>query len=222
MALAVKADLPARDKIVLLMLANRVNSDTGRCTPRIKLLADDCGMSESSCKAALKRLVELGLIEIRNRFDEGVQKPNQYFLKLDGVGQISTHPPQDSTPGGSESDPGVGQDLATESGSFESGSESDSDQQAARIPYADIFNAYAECLPALPQLKLFDDDRKQAIRRRWKSDPRFQTVDFWRRYFTFAGKSDFLMNQCKAIGFDWLLKPANFKKVLEGTYHDKQ
>jgi hypothetical protein len=47
-------------------------------------------------------------------------------------------------------------------------------------------------------------------------------VDFWRRYFTFAGKSDFLMNQCKAIGFDWLLKPANFKKVLEGTYHDKQ
>ncbi|MCK5531741.1 MAG: helix-turn-helix domain-containing protein, partial [Halopseudomonas aestusnigri] len=84
MALAVKADLPARDKIVLLMLANRVNSDTGRCTPRIKLLAEDCGMSESSCKAALKRLVELGLIEIRNRFDEGVQKPNQYFLKLDG------------------------------------------------------------------------------------------------------------------------------------------
>lgn len=212
MALAVKQNLPARDKIVLLMLANRVNSDTGRCTPRIKLLASDCGMSESSCKAALKRLADLGLIEIKSRYEEGVQKPNQYYLNLDGVGRDLTH-------GGSDTDPGVGQDLATESGSSEPGSEPTRQQQAARVPYEQIFDAYAQALPSLPQLKLKDSARRTLIKQRWHSDPRFQKLKFWQDYFEYVSKSYFLMNECKAIGFDWLLTSRNFKKVLEGNYH---
>ena len=93
-----------------------------------------------------------------------------------------------------------------------------------RIPFDDVFNAYAEALPELPQLKLKDDARKKAIASIWRMDERFQTVDFWQRYFHHVARSDFLMGRDKAnwkgCGFDWLTKPANFKKILEGNYHD--
>jgi DNA-binding PadR family transcriptional regulator len=93
------------------------------------------------------------------------------------------------------------------------------DQQAARVPYAQIFDAYAQQLTALPQLKIKDDARRLMIKRLWGSDQRFQAVEFWTNYFQYVSQSPFLMTDFKAIGFDWLLKPANFKKVLEGNYH---
>lgn len=92
-------------------------------------------------------------------------------------------------------------------------------QQAVRVPYESVFTAYADNLPSLPQLKIKDDARRTLIKRLWHSDKRFQTVEFWQKYFAYVSDSHFLMNDCKAIGFDWLLKPANFKKVLEGNYH---
>ncbi|XAI95206.1 hypothetical protein [Leptolyngbya phage Lbo-JY16] len=93
------------------------------------------------------------------------------------------------------------------------------DQQADRVPYAEIFDAYSESLPTLPQLKIKDDARKRAIKALWRQSEKFQTVDFWRRYFTYVSGIPFLMGM-RGIGFDWLMKPANFKKVLEGNYQD--
>ena len=114
MAWAAEQQLPATKKIVLLMLANRVNSDTGKCVPKIKTLADDCGLSESATKASLRDLVDAGLIKVHQRFYEGQQLPNQYELSPDGVGQQKTPPRLQKTP--------VGQQVATESGK-ESGKE---------------------------------------------------------------------------------------------------
>lgn len=96
---------------------------------------------------------------------------------------------------------------------------SDKSPTRPQIPYSDIFDAYADKLPGLPQLKIKDESRRKAIRSLWNQSEKFQTVDFWSRYFEYVGKSDFLTKQVKAIGFDWLMKPANFKKVIEGNYH---
>lgn len=96
---------------------------------------------------------------------------------------------------------------------------SSSDQQADHVPYAEIFDAYAESLPTLPQLKIKDDARKRAIKSLWRQSAKFQSVDFWRRYFNYVNGIPFLMGM-RGIGFDWLMKPANFKKVLEGNYQD--
>lgn len=107
-------------------------------------------------------------------------------------------------------------------------SKSPCDQQAEspdpkeRIPYAEIFAAYAECLPSLPQLRIVDEQRKRMIRLRWNADKRFQTVDFWQRFFNHVRESDFLMGRTdrpwSGCCFDWLLKPANFRKIIEGNY----
>jgi hypothetical protein len=87
----------------------------------------------------------------------------------------------------------------------------------SRVPCEAIFTAYSTNLPELPQIKIKDEARRSAIRSLWRSDERFQSVDFWDRYFQSVRSSTFLMGM-NAIGFDWLMKPANFKKVAEGNY----
>lgn len=100
--------------------------------------------------------------------------------------------------------------------------QAESHEPKARIPYAEIFAAYTECLPGLPRLRIVDEARKTMIRNRWNSDKRFQTVDFWQRFFTHVSESDFLMGRTdkpwNGCCFDWLLKPANFRKIIEGNY----
>lgn len=95
------------------------------------------------------------------------------------------------------------------------------DQQAAHVPYAEVFKAYADGLPELPQLRIKDAARKKMIQSIWRMDERFQTVDFWSRYFQYVHGIPFLMGM-NGIGFDWLMKPANFKKVLEGNYQNER
>lgn len=90
-------------------------------------------------------------------------------------------------------------------------------QKAKPVPYAEIFDAYSRILPSLPQPMLRDDARKNAIRLRWQMDERFQTVEFWVKYFEYIKGSSFLMGM-KGACFDWFFKPANFKKVIDGNY----
>ena len=91
MTWAVEQKLPALQKLVLLMLANRTNHETGVCIPRIKTLAEECGMSVRSCQAAIKSLVDLGMLRIQARFNDGTQLSNQYQLMLTRVQDV--HPP---------------------------------------------------------------------------------------------------------------------------------
>lgn len=82
MTWAVGHKIPALQKLVLLMLANRSNHDTGKCIPKIKALAEECGMSERSVQRAIQELDDAGLLKIVHRFHEGVQLSNQYNLCL--------------------------------------------------------------------------------------------------------------------------------------------
>lgn len=90
-------------------------------------------------------------------------------------------------------------------------------QQADGIPVDEIFNAYERILPSKPRVKIRDDDRKKAVRNLWKRDKRFQSLEFWEKYFEVVRDSQWLMSK-STFAFDWLMKPANFKKVAEGNY----
>lgn len=100
-------------KLILLMLANDTNSNTGRCDPSHKTLAVQCNMSISTVKNNIKKLEEMGFLTIIHRSNEGVNLPNQYQLNMlssrslgDGVGQ-------EITEGGAGDNRGVGQEMAT-------------------------------------------------------------------------------------------------------------
>lgn len=96
MTWAVKQRLPSNQKLVLLMLADRTNRDTGRCTPSHRNLAEDCGMSMSTLKRCLAALQQAGLIEITNRSDGDVSLANQYQLNITG-GWVHSEPTQSKT-----------------------------------------------------------------------------------------------------------------------------
>lgn len=110
MTWAVEQELPALQKLVLLMLANCSNHHTGQCNPSHDRLARECGMSKDSVKRAISELAEKGLLDIRRVTKDGVNLPNQYSLKVgSSVGGVGA----DSTEGGCSEHRGVGADSTT-------------------------------------------------------------------------------------------------------------
>lgn len=106
MTWAVEQELPALQKLVLLMLANCSNGHTGQCNPSHERLAKECGMSRTSVKDAIRALGEKGIIEIIHNVQDGVFLPNQYRLCM------STPPGRDTTGGESPDAQGVGRHAA--------------------------------------------------------------------------------------------------------------
>lgn len=100
--------------------------------------------------------------------------------------------------------------------------QAESPKAAVKIPYDEILDAFKLKLPGFPQPRRpLDDDRRKAIRALWTQKDEHGSVDFFSRYFGYIAKSDFLMGETgwTSCNFDWIFKPKNFRKVIEGTYH---
>ncbi len=84
----------------------------------------------------------------------------------------------------------------------------------------DIVDFYnAEC-KSLPAVKVLTPKRKQSINARIKEHGQEAVYEMLRK----AGRSCFLAGQNKdgwMASFDWIIKPNNFVKVLEGNYEPK-
>lgn len=70
--------LPPTDQAVLAWLWFHANTDTGECWPSVATLSVESGVKRSLLYNVLARLLKSGLIEKRNRFDNGMQKSNMY------------------------------------------------------------------------------------------------------------------------------------------------
>lgn len=80
-----------------------------------------------------------------------------------------------------------------------------------------IVDAYTEHCKKLPKIAKVTEARKKAIR----AALRQYSLDELIKVFQTAGKSDFLTGKNDRgwrADFDWLMKPGNTVKVLEGTY----
>lgn len=99
----------------------------------------------------------------------------------------------------------------------------DAKPQQERIDYGAITQAFSDHLAALPQPRDITEKRKKAIRSIVKRGGRYAEPDFFARFFAYVAKSDFLMGRgakpWHGCCFDWLLKPENFQKIIEGNYH---
>jgi hypothetical protein len=94
-------------------------------------------------------------------------------------------------------------------------------------PHDAIVALYHELLPANPRIKVWDGARADSLRARWREDAKRQSLDYWRRFFVHVAASPFLTGKADSRdgrpflpGLDWLVKAANFAKVIEGRYHD--
>ena len=103
-------------------------------------------------------------------------------------------------------------------------------------PYAAIVDAYHRACPTLNRVEVLGTTRQAALKARWRevcAAERFdgtQGMEWFGQFFAIVAASRFLQGKVPPrhgsqqapwrANFDWLIKPANFVKVLEGTYAD--
>lgn len=90
-----------------------------------------------------------------------------------------------------------------------------------RIDYLAIQNLYNTYCPSLPRCSALSDARKKAIKARFTSG---YTEEDFKTLFIKAEASGFLKgrnNRDWKANFDWLIKDANFAKVLDGNYDEQ-
>jgi hypothetical protein len=119
----------------------------------------------------------------------------------------------------------------------------DEDEEIAKAadlpcPVGSLVNLYHECMPLNPQVRVLNDQRKRAIRARWREAAALTCKPFgyktkdegmaaWREFFEVCAESDFLTGRAKAqpgkppflADIDFLFSPAGFAKCLENKYH---
>jgi Helix-turn-helix domain len=82
---AIEADVPdVFCRIVLILLANRLNARTGRCDPSLHRLAREAMLSKATLCRALNELERLGLIARQQRRDPGTRshQSTNYILNM--------------------------------------------------------------------------------------------------------------------------------------------
>lgn len=87
-----------------------------------------------------------------------------------------------------------------------------------KIDYAAIKEYFNTHCTAFPSIREMTESRKKAIKNFLKNH---SEADLY-QLFTMAQTSDFLAGSTGwKAGFDWILKPANSVKILEGNYENK-
>lgn len=91
-------------------------------------------------------------------------------------------------------------------------------------PHEEILRLYHEILPTLPRVEVWNDTRRKLLRQRWRENP---SLESWEGYFRHVAESRFLTGKAPprngsppfVADLEWLIRPQNFAKVVEGKYH---
>jgi len=74
-------ELPTSEKIILILLADNANDESGECWPSQGYLAKRSGMSRQNVNLVINKLQEKGHIKIDHRYrDDGGQRSNVYTV----------------------------------------------------------------------------------------------------------------------------------------------
>ena len=102
------------------------------------------------------------------------------------------------------------------------------DSAADPCPHQAIIALYHETLPQLAQVRTWDADRQALLRSRWRESTERQSIDWWRDFFEYVGRCPFLLGQGSSgdrdpflADLEWLIRPKNFRKVIEGKYEPR-
>lgn len=113
-----------------------------------------------------------------------------------------------------------------------------SDDDVRKCPVGSLVDLYHELMPLNPRVKVLGDDRKKAIRARWRQAAELECEPFgystksqgliaWRAFFEICAVSDFLTGKAQAqpgkppfvADIDFIFSPSGFARTLENKYH---
>lgn len=108
-------------------------------------------------------------------------------------------------------------------------------QIGSHCPHEKIIALYHECLPMLPTVRIWSEDRRKMLAARWRTlinDKGYQTEEeglgWFKRLFGYIRRSQFLTGETPQKeghtwrpDLEWIIKPKNLTKIIEGKYHVK-
>ena len=101
-------------------------------------------------------------------------------------------------------------------------------------PHQKVIELYHESLPYCPQVREWNTTRQKYLQSRWREkavslgwQQDAEGLEWFKRFFSFVGESKFLTGKSDGrngkppflADLEWLMKPSNFAKVVEGKYH---
>jgi len=109
----------------------------------------------------------------------------------------------------------------------------------SKIPFCnhqEVIELYHKHLPTLRRVEVWNETRKGYLRQRWrevadelmktKSIDASDVLGWFAEFFEHIGSSKFLTGRVNdkggrsfAADLEWILKPSNFAKIVEGKYH---
>lgn len=216
MSWAWETSLPATEKMVLLCLCDHAN-DEGQCWPSMARIARKCSVTDRTVQRAIKHLREWGVLTGDHEAGKvyKFQINPRHCVTPDTVSPptITTKPPTQcrQTPDTVSPEP-------LENHQQEPSEDSPADAEPSLTPdhvwefYRSVAMQFGRPIPAK-----FDPDRRQLLRHRIAQN----SVDDFRTVFANIRASPFLRGDKERcpLTFDWLFKPGNFRKVLEGNYN---
>jgi uncharacterized protein YdaU (DUF1376 family) len=110
------------------------------------------------------------------------------------------------------------------------------DQRLPKCEHQGVVDLYHKHLPTLRRVEVWNETRKGYLRQRWrevanelsdKQEVKAEDVLRWfAEFFDHIGTSRFLTGRVNdkggrafAADLEWILKPSNFAKIVEGKYH---
>ena len=98
LAWALEQPLSAIPKMILIVLADHHNGETGQCNPSVKRICEQAGVVQRTVEIHIANFERLALVRVEKRYrDDGSRTSNQYHLLLGGGA---------SSPGGEPKPPG--------------------------------------------------------------------------------------------------------------------
>jgi uncharacterized protein YdaU (DUF1376 family) len=99
-----------------------------------------------------------------------------------------------------------------------------------------VMDLYHQHLPTLRRVEVWNETRKGYLKQRWRevaadigqSRPATQeaVLEWWAGFFQHINKSKFLTGKINSkdgrafvADLEWIIKPSNFAKIIEGKYH---
>lgn len=121
-----------------------------------------------------------------------------------------------------DNDTGPETDLETDpENGFENDTSTPTGVSQPSVPFGEIMKLYNEICVSLPKIKNIDGQRRKAVAARWRTH---KEIEVFKELFQATEASGFLKGNNDRnwnADFDWIMKPTNFSKVLEGKYKNK-
>lgn len=229
--------------LVMLALADYANDDGGNIHPAMKTIAKKIRCGESTARRIVHRLIDGGVVEVTGNANGGKPGTTRMYrvvveklvtgVNLTGVsnrqGCQSETGVKSSGDGCQIKRRGVSPLTPDPSRTVINHQSTGAETSvSSTCPQLEIVKLYNHHLQSGTQVrpKLWNGARAKALQARWREDADRQNPEWWNKFFGYCAKSRFLTGQSATPGrdpfvvsLDWILKPANFTKILEGFYH---